>query len=416
MQILLTIAPLILGAAIIFSGILFLVFLLLFFRSVNKRERVIKTERDFFENLIDSLEDGAIFINRENKMTVINKTSESLLEIQRADTLGLDIEAEILEREKFRTLRQVLTPALASSFRILSKSEDREEIVEILIKEPREKTFLVTSLPIYAAGTADRIGYLKIIRDISREKALERVRSEFITIAAHQLRTPLAAIKWSLKMLLDEDLGGISGEQKDILQKGYDSNDRMIQLVSELLDAARIEEGRFGYEFIETDFISFMEDVVNNLKKQAEEAGVKLFLRKPKESIRPIKFDPNKLRLVVENLIDNAIRYTLSGGQIDVMIEKDPSFIKVKIEDTGVGIPAHQLSRLFTKFFRGENVMRLQTEGSGLGLFISKNIIEGHNGEIWAESQEGKGSSFYFTIPIESQMTSKKGVSFGKIV
>lgn len=415
MQILVTIAPLILGAAIIFAGGLFLIFLLLFFRSVNAREKVIKTERDFFENLIDSLADGAVFINRENKLTVINKTAGNLLEINRTETLGISTESEILEREKFRILRQVLNPALALFFKILSKPEE-EEVFEILIKEPKEKTFLISTFPIYAVGKEDLIGNLKIIRDISREKALERVRSEFITIAAHQLRTPLAAIKWSLKMLIDGDVGDVSVEQKDLLQKGYDSNDRMIQLVTELLDAARIEEGRFGYEFSESDFVSFLSDIITNFQKQVLETNLTLTFRKPKESVRPIRFDSNKLRMVVENLIDNAIRYTLPGGKIEVTLEKKPSFLQVKVKDSGIGIPSHQISRLFTKFFRGENVMRLQTEGSGLGLFISKNIVEGHGGEIWVESEEGKGSSFYFTIPVESAIIPKDGKPFGKIV
>jgi signal transduction histidine kinase len=232
-----------------------------------------------------------------------------------------------------------------------------------------------------------------------REQLVARLKTEFISIAAHQLRTPLSSVKWILKMLLEGDFGALNEQQKEFVEKGYESNDRMIHLVNDLLDASRIEEGRFGFQFVVSDLKEFLSELVNEAEVNAREKKIVVEADLPQGEMRLI-FDPNRLKLALSNLLDNAIHYTPEGGKVRVSAKTVENFIKVSVSDTGVGIPESQKSRVFSKFFRADNVIRLQTEGTGLGLYLAKNIIEKHGGKIWFESIEGKGTTFYFTLPV----------------
>jgi len=235
-----------------------------------------------------------------------------------------------------------------------------------------------------------------------REAAIGKMKSEFISIAAHQLRTPLSAIKWTFRMILDRDVGDITPEQREFLEKGYASNERMIRLVSDLLDVSRIEEGRFGYQFRKIDLGELIKQVVDEFTLLAQERGLEVQLQLPERGTPPLIADPDRLRLAISNLFANAINYTLPGGKVTISVTLRKDAVAVSVADTGVGIPKAQVENLFTKFFRADNVIRMQTEGSGLGLFIVRNIVRRHGGDITVESEEGKGSTFTFALPLEA--------------
>ncbi|PIP17253.1 MAG: hypothetical protein COX44_00855 [Candidatus Portnoybacteria bacterium CG23_combo_of_CG06-09_8_20_14_all_37_13] len=253
----------------------------------------------------------------------------------------------------------------------------------------------------------DRIAKLLVRRDLALTEANERLiamdkaKSEFVSIAAHQLRTPLTAVKWTLNMIMAGDMGKISKEQQEFLQKGYKTNERMIRLVNDLLNVARIEEGRFGYKFEKIDLIELIEEIVQWNQKNFKAKNLQLEFIKPKYSLSKIRTDPERLRLAIQNILDNAYHYTITGG-VAVILERKNNQVQISIKDTGIGIPQEQMSRLFEKFFRGSNIMRkgMGPEGTGLGLYIAKNIIEAHDGEIGFESTENQGSVFWFTLPL----------------
>jgi len=226
------------------------------------------------------------------------------------------------------------------------------------------------------------------------------MKTEFVSIAAHQLRTPLSAIKWTLKILLDGDLGEVNNEQRNFIDKCYRSNERMISLINDLLDVTRIEDGRYVYRKVTFNMQEMIKAIVAVYEEEAVKRGVKLILHEPKKPLPPVIGDQEKIKLVVQNFVDNAVKYTKSGGSVEVIAKNDKDKVTIAFKDTGVGIPEDQKARVFGKFFRAANVMRMETEGSGLGLFIAKNIIGAHNGDVWFESEEGKGSTFYFSIPI----------------
>lgn len=234
-----------------------------------------------------------------------------------------------------------------------------------------------------------------------RLQEVDHLKTEFISVASHQLRTPLSAVKWVLKMVLDGDLGPIGPEQRDMLAKGYQSNERMIALINDLLDVSRIEEGRFEYHFAPGPLADVIDAAVIETRPTIERKQIVFRFERPAEPVPAIFLDRDKLRLAIENLLDNALKYTPEGGAVTVRLKHDPSAVSVEVEDGGVGIPSHQQDRVFGKFFRGDNVVRMQTEGTGLGLFIARRIVEAHHGQLSFVSREGIGSTFTLTLPKE---------------
>lgn len=240
---------------------------------------------------------------------------------------------------------------------------------------------------------------LRLKEQREREALAAKLKTEFMSIAAHQLRTPLSSIKWIIKMVLDGDMGSVNLEQRDFMEKAYDANERMITLVNDLLNVTRIEEGRFGFEFSSVDFNKLIEDTIPHFKQQARIRNVDFVYDNPHKEPLVLIIDSQRIKIALTNLLDNAIHYTPNKGLVNLSVSKKDDFIEVSVSDTGVGVPESQKSRVFSKFFRGDNVVRMQTEGTGLGLYLTKNIIEKHGGKIWFESEEGKGSTFHFTIP-----------------
>lgn len=232
-----------------------------------------------------------------------------------------------------------------------------------------------------------------------RGEAISKMKSEFISIVAHQLRTPLSAIKWVIKMVLDGDAGELTNEQRELLNKGYLSNERIIRLVNDLLNVSRIEEGKFGFNFEPADFQEVLNVAISNVDSLVTKNHQELMIKKPSQ-LPKIFLDKERMIMVMQNLLSNAIKYTPEHGKIEIVIEVDKQFLHVKIKDQGVGIPAADQSKIFSKFFRAANVVKLETEGTGLGLFMVKNIIEKHNGQISLKSEEGKGTEVSFFIPI----------------
>jgi len=172
--------------------------------------------------------------------------------------------------------------------------------------------------------------------------------------------------------------------------------------VNDLLDVAKIEEGRFGYQFAEIDIVHFIEDLLGEASSLASEYGVNVYFEKQDINSLTLTADKEKLSLALNNIIDNSIKYNIKNGKVTITLTRltDAPFIEVSVADTGIGISAEDVDKLFTKFFRGNNVVKIQTEGSGLGLYIAKNIIMRHGGDVRAESEINRGTTFYFTLPL----------------
>lgn len=231
-------------------------------------------------------------------------------------------------------------------------------------------------------------------------KRLDQAKSEFISIASHQLRTPLSIIKGYVSMIREGNYGAIGEPMLKTINKVYLSNERLIRLVADLLDLSRMESGKLQYEFADFDFANLVDSIVDEFKNPMHDKNLQLVWAKPAEPF-VIWGDSMKLRQVIFNLIDNSLKYTPKGS-IEVSLQKSNNTVAVSVKDTGVGMTPETAHSLFQKFSRGKDSSKVNTEGLGLGLFIAKKIVDDHHGELIITSAgEGKGSTFTLTLPIK---------------
>lgn len=336
--------------------------------------------------IITNFADGLLFFDSYNRLALINPQAEIYFNIDKSKTkdfIGKRV-SDLKAIPNFAQLAELLGPKIKKIFR----------------KEIEIKKDLTFELSTVTVGEEDnKIGTLIILHDVTREKTIERMKTEFVSIAAHQMRTPMSAIKWTLRMILDGDLGPVTNEQKDFLEKTYASNERMINLINDLLNVTRIEEGRHLFNLILINIEEITQNIVNSYLEFAKRKSIKMEYLNPEKKLPQVKVDVEKIRLAISNLIENAIKYTPPKGSIKIKVSQEGERVQLSVKDTGVGILKEQQERIFTKFFRGANVMRMETEGTGLGLFIAKNIVETHGGKIWFESETGIGTTFYFNLP-----------------
>jgi len=234
-------------------------------------------------------------------------------------------------------------------------------------------------------------------------KRLDEAKTEFLSIASHQLRTPLTAIKGYLGMIEEGIYGEVPEKVKEVLHKVDDSNERLIRLVNSLLDISRLELGRMQFDIEKVDIEEMLENIIDEFHVAARKKGLKLVFEHPKEKLPEVKIDPLKMRQVFLNLVDNAIKYTYQGEVIVKAELKDHGRerIRISVSDTGIGIARKEINEIFKIYRRGTGV-RLFPEGSGVGLYVAKKLIEAHKGRIWVESKgKGRGSTFYVEIPVK---------------
>ena len=239
-----------------------------------------------------------------------------------------------------------------------------------------------------------------LIKANARLKQLDQAKSEFVSIASHQLRTPLTIIKGYVSMLLDGNFGNLTNKKKSAMRKIFESNERLIRIVENLLNISRIESGKMLFNFQKKYIQDIIISVINEFGNIIIEKNIKLICKKPIKPLPKITMDVEKIRQVILNLVDNAIKYS-NGGKIVINLTIKNKKIIFCIKDQGIGIKKEDMPGLFEKLRRGTGAALICAEGTGLGLYVAKQIIIGHKGKIWAESiGEGKGSKVLFELPI----------------
>lgn len=298
---------------------------------------------------------------------------------------------------EFATLLLKITPekvlGLNEWLSLLSKSE--------LEKQVKEKTEELEDLnESLEARVRERTEELK--KAYEELKELDKKKTEFISVAAHQIRTPVSGIKWIINMLLQEEVGSLSSDQKNFLQKAYTANERLLSIVNNLLDIDLINTDQAVYEFKEVDVFDLINKTIANLAAQANAKNIKIVWNKENKDTSNagiIEADEKRFQSVLDNLIDNAIKYSSENDTVTIDTQRDEEDLTISIKDTGVGIPKDSETDIFKRFYRAPNAIRIHADGSGLGLFIAQNIIKRHNGIITFISDENKGSAFTISIP-----------------
>lgn len=268
------------------------------------------------------------------------------------------------------------------------------------------KKDLIDRLPGIIEITINNALLYKRIQDANTKlKELDHLKDEFLSIASHELRTPMTAIKSYLWLALSGKGGEMSEKQKFYVERSYNSAERLIKLVNDLLSISRIESGRIAVELKDADMEKIIDDVIIEVIPRANELGLTVTFM-PHQDIPQVKADPDKIKEVLINLIGNSLKFTPKGGEINISVENKDNMLLVHVKDTGQGIAKEDISKLFQKFniIKGSyEVNHNIFQGTGLGLYISKSIITLHHGTIWVESEgKGKGSTFSFSIPISS--------------
>lgn len=249
------------------------------------------------------------------------------------------------------------------------------------------------SILIFSTGTI-------IVRSFEKVANVSRMKTEFVSIVSHQLRSPLTALKWSLNLLAGKE-ENFTPNQKEYIEIIKEGNERMIKLVNDLLNATRIEQGRLTYNKEDFDITKLASSLTTEVKSFADANNVELKVTGAGNPIL-VNADKQYISMVLGNLIDNAIRYIPQSGRVEVIFEQDGKFVKVSVKDDGIGIPKEEQKKIFQKFFRSSTIMRHRTEGTGLGLFLAKSFIEAHKGKMGFVSKEGKGTTFWFTLPVKT--------------
>lgn len=369
------------------------------------------------EELADMELTRLLKLNIENQArvrAVMDATSEGILLIGRDGVMGyhnrrfLDLfgfEAEQIDGQPLASLEGPVN-------RIFDEPDEFRRSIIQAARRPGEDTRFLTKqhypeirdLEVSAAAVTDRegrdLGRLHAFRDVTRERELDRMKDEFVSLVSHELRTPLTSIKGYVDLLIDGDAGEVTEEQKEFLDIVKNNSDRLVLLVNDLLDVSRIEAGRVNLRVQPVDLAGCIEEVATSLRPLMEQKRQSLKLEVPAD-LPQVRADRDRVVQIMTNLLSNAHKYTLEGGAVTVRAQASEDEVRVEVGDTGVGMTADERAKLFTKFFRAQNPATQNVSGTGLGLNIVKSLVEKQGGRIWVTSEPMQGSTFIFTIPAD---------------
>jgi PAS domain S-box-containing protein len=359
----------------------------------------VNARRERWEAVFRFTDEGIVIFDAKGVIVGFNPASTAITQWNAAEAIGKSFE-KIVKTLTIEGQNAGGPPPLS---RVLAEGITIAKSEQLI--ETRVGTRLWTEIsysPIFDDSGRVTSG-IAIVRNAQKDREVEEIKSDFISIVSHELRTPLTAIKGFLSMVLKQDFGALADKQYHYLSRVYQSNQRMIDLVEDLLDVSYIESGKINLTINPVGMETVINEVVSELagKGAANQVMIKV---KRRQRLPLVLADETRLHQIVLNLVDNAIKYSVPDTQVEIDCHVHGDELITTISDHGVGITKSQLDRLFTKFGRIYNPMSVQAGGSGLGLYIVKNLVESHGGRIWVTSQEGKGSKFRFSLPIAKQL------------
>jgi len=345
--------------------------------ALSVRTSVVEAERVRLAAVLDRMTDGVLIADAGGQVQFANPAIERLFDIQKAVVR--------------RVVEELHQPQLIEAWQSSRETgETREESVEL----PARRRFLqLVVLPDRQAG-----GSLLLVQDLTRVRRLETVRRDFVSNISHELRTPLASLKALTETLRDGALEDPKAASR-FLSRIETEVDALTQMATELLELSRIESGQVPLELKAVPAAALLLSAAERMRAQVERAGLVLRLDTVQD-MTEVQADPPRLEQVLVNLIHNAVKFTRPGGEVLLAAQTEAEFVRFSVRDTGEGIPADDLERIFERFYKADRAR--SGGGTGLGLSVSRHLVEAHGGRIWAESTEGQGSTFYFTIPIAS--------------
>ncbi|HBB56952.1 TPA: hypothetical protein DEW47_02710 [Patescibacteria group bacterium] len=387
--ILFIIIPLIAVVIIVFTK-----FSVLFLNRISEKEEeglvLERRQKEIVENMIE----GLVVHDKDGRVLSVNSAAENFIGVTEKDLKG-DGAFKIAAKNSF--LANVLKKEM----------KEKEEMEYSFVNETGQELYY---LIIKVTLNEEKGEILKIIRDVSRVKYLDKMKTEYVTIMSHKFLTPLTNIKWAAGEIIGKDAN--KEKQEKNLNNIINNADKLVKLTSDLLDITDIEEGLFGYKMEDLDMSELVTQMAASAKEESDLKEIKVTYHSPADSNYIVRGDKSRIGAAVANYLTNSIKYTPVKGKIDLYLEKAGEFIKFVVKDSGMGVSPEAVSSLFTKFFRDKKAKEAHTEGSGLGLFIVKNIIKRHGGDAGFQPREdGPGSVFYFTLPVANTVIEKKSLA-----
>jgi PAS domain S-box-containing protein len=349
-------------------------------------------ERAQSEAIFNSIGDGAIATDEFGKITRINPTALRILGYKEKEIIGKWFPSAVINVDENGVPLSLIDRPITRAFLTGATVSDRAYF------QRKNGTRLAVSITVAPIIHNNRpIGAIEVFRDITLELKIDRMKSEFISLASHQLRTPLSAIKTYAHMLADGYMGEILPLQRRSLETIIGATDRMNELISTLLNITRIESGSIAIIPKTTNLVKLTEEVIKGLRHIANDKHIDVKLKYSAPAI--LKTDSLILKEVLSNLLSNALKYTPEQGSVTIKLTGRNQHLTISVHDTGFGIPKHSQQQIFTKFFRAPNVIKHETSGTGLGLYLVKGLVTRLGGKVWFESEENKGSTFYISLP-----------------
>lgn len=360
------------------------------YMEIEREKWNVYKEKDKVDIILKGIGDAVVVIDKAGSITLFNEVASILSKVDIKDALGKNI-SKVLKFKSDSRIDPYIKDSISKKKLTTSLSHTN------LLRKGKEMLAIAGTASPLIDGNGVLLGSVVVFRDVTKERQIDRAKSEFVSLASHQLRTPLATINWYAEMLLDGDFGDLNKEQSKYLGEMYEGSKRMSSLVRSLLDVSRLELGTFAVDPSEVDIVKLVEGVISDMSSLTKEHKVKII--KKVHDVPNLFIDERLVTIIVQNLITNAIKYTPEGGEVHILINVIGDMVGVVIEDTGYGIPAEQKDKIFTKLFRADNITDKDTEGSGLGLYIVKMIVDGLGGNIEFESKENKGTVFTVLLP-----------------
>lgn len=356
--------------------------------------------------ILGAIEDGVVMVNHDNTIRLFNPAASRITGWPAAEAVGLDYHSVLpLLDEK----GQPAEPQVHPFAKVLATGQAvRDSNAVLATRTSKQVPISLIASPVLDSSGQSTQSVIGVFRDIAKEKAEESRRTEFISTASHEMRTPLAAIEGYLSLALNEKISTVDANARKYLEKASASTKHLGVLFQDLLTSSRAEDGRLVSYPIVVEIGEVVQQIAEAERFHAKERNLDLrfVLSSDKDVagghvVRPAYYvyaDPHRIAEVLQNLIDNALKYTMEGS-VTIRLTGDSSVVQIQVQDTGMGIPADDIPHLFQKFYRVDNSSTRTIGGTGLGLFICRKIVELYNGRIWVESTQGKGSTFFINLP-----------------
>ncbi len=363
---------------------------------VGEEKNKISAERNKFSIVLEGVLDGIFTLDYERRITLFNKAAQEITGLSEEEVIGRKCdEVLLIFRNKSRMAASDFCPLTPFNKDQIVFSDKNLK----LVTSRRELYITMTSAVIKESKIAD-LGCIVTFRDSSKERELEEMKLDFVSMAAHELRTPLTTIRGYVSLLEGKIKDKITEEEVKFLERVSIASSQLASLVENLLDVSKIEHNTLELDIKPENWVDILQAAVESFEELSRQKKIKLILNAPQTKLPAVAVDKFRISEVISNLIANAINYTDENGKIEVTAVEENGMVKTTVSDTGAGIPARSIPHLFTKFYRVSGVLEQGSKGTGLGLFISKSIVNMHKGDIWVESELGVGSKLFFTLPI----------------